>query len=192
MRVGFHIGPFYFSQRVGRTQAQKRAAAKAAAQRRQARQFAKQRQESERAYNDPAAVAAREAARVAAVATREAELDAEVERLRADVKEHGLSQTYRAVISACKLDALKGGSFTIEAEGRPSAVFNVSANAVLHFLSLKKGDIVQVTLKPGNAGLEEFWQLCRANGAKPRSPVELTAADMERFGLSADRPESGG
>jgi hypothetical protein len=33
-RIGFHIGPFYFSQRLGRTAAQKRAAAKARAARR--------------------------------------------------------------------------------------------------------------------------------------------------------------
>jgi hypothetical protein len=32
-RIGFHIGPFYFSQRLGRTQAQKRAAARAQEQR---------------------------------------------------------------------------------------------------------------------------------------------------------------
>lgn len=32
-RFGFHVGPFYFSQRLGRTQAQKRAAARARAQR---------------------------------------------------------------------------------------------------------------------------------------------------------------
>jgi hypothetical protein len=64
-------------------------------------------------------------------------------------------------------------------------VFNVVSKAAIHFLSLKKGDIVQVTLAPGKTGLEEFWQLSRANGAKPRSPVELTAADMEWLGLAA-------
>ena len=32
-RIGFHIGPFYLGQRLGRTQAQKRAAAKAREQR---------------------------------------------------------------------------------------------------------------------------------------------------------------
>jgi len=32
-RIGFRLGPFYFSQRLGRTQAQKRAAAKARAKR---------------------------------------------------------------------------------------------------------------------------------------------------------------
>jgi len=51
---------------------------------------------------------------------------------------------------------------------------------------------VQVTLAPGNAGLEEFWHISRANGAKPRSPVKLTAANMEWLGLTANRSESGG
>jgi acyl-CoA reductase-like NAD-dependent aldehyde dehydrogenase len=37
MRMGFRVGPFYFSQRVGRTQAQKRAAAKARDEARAAR-----------------------------------------------------------------------------------------------------------------------------------------------------------
>ncbi len=39
-RFGFHIGPFYFSQRLGRTKAQKRAAAKARQQRAAARALA--------------------------------------------------------------------------------------------------------------------------------------------------------
>jgi hypothetical protein len=43
----------------------------------------------------------------------------------------------------------------------------------LRFLSLKNGDIVQVTLGPDNSGLEEFWHLRRANGAKPRSPADF-------------------
>jgi hypothetical protein len=37
-RFGFHVGPFYFSQRLGRTQAQKRAAARARTQRATERQ----------------------------------------------------------------------------------------------------------------------------------------------------------
>ena len=40
-RFGFHIGPFYFSQRLGRTQAQKRAAAKAKAERQDDRDSAR-------------------------------------------------------------------------------------------------------------------------------------------------------
>ncbi len=41
MRMGFRIGPFYFSQRLGRTQAQKRAAAKRHAERRGQRERAR-------------------------------------------------------------------------------------------------------------------------------------------------------
>jgi hypothetical protein len=94
------------------------------------------------------------------------------------------SRTRRGVIAECRIDPLNGGSFTIRAEGM-EMVFNLDPNAAIHFLSLKKGDIVQVTLAPDRTGLEEFWQLSRANGAKPRSPVELTAADMEWLGLAA-------
>ena len=65
-------------------------------------------------------------------------------------------------------------------------VFNVAANAALHFLPLKNGDVVQVTLNPDKTGLEEFWQLSRANGAKLRSAVELSRADMEWFGLTTE------
>ena len=178
-RIGFHIGPFYFSQRLGRTQAQKRAAAKAAASRRQGRRNAKAQREREREYNDPAAVAARQ---VAVAARRAAKAD------RA-------ARTHRAVISGCKIDPLKSGQFTLTTAGDElEMVFNVAANAALHFLPLRNGDVVQVTLKPGNASLEEFWQLSRASGAKPRSAVELTAADLERYGLSgepmAPRPDA--
>jgi len=163
-RLGFHIGPLYFSQRLGRTQAQKRAAAKAAAGRRQAHANAKRDREWEREYNDPAAVAAREAAK--------ADHDA---------------RTYRAVISGCHIDPLKGGSFTLTTGDDDLEMgFNVAANAAMHFLPLKNGDVVQVTLNPARTGLEEFWQLSRASGAKPRSPVELSAADMAWFGLTAE------
>ena len=69
-RIGFHIGPLYFSQRLGRTQAQKRAAAKAAASRRQGRRNARAHREFEREYNDPAAVAARKRGRQGEITTR--------------------------------------------------------------------------------------------------------------------------
>lgn len=68
----------------------------------------------------------------------------------------------------------------------------LTPRSALHFQSLKAGDIVQLTLARGDAGLEEFWQLARANGAKPRSPVELTARDMEFLGLTTARSDSGG
>jgi hypothetical protein len=116
---------------------------------------------------DPATVAAREAAK--------ADHDA---------------RTRRAVISGCRIDPLKGGSFTLSTADDLEMVFNVAANAALHFLPLKNGDIAQITFNPGKTGLEEFCQLSRANGAKPRSPVELSAADLERYGLAADRRDS--
>ena len=162
MRFGLHIGPFWVSQRLGRTQAQKRAAAKAAAERRQARLSAKQHQEWVQEWFDPAAVAA--------------ELAAQADRD---------SLAYRAVISGCHIDGLKGGSFTIEAEGKDTVTFTVPGNAALH-LSLRNGDIIQVTLNPGKTGLEEILHLRRANGAKPRSPVNLTATDMEWHGFTVE------
>lgn len=55
MRLGFHIGPFYFSQRVGRTQAQKRAAAKGRADRQWARHKARQEADRDRrSFEQPA------------------------------------------------------------------------------------------------------------------------------------------
>jgi hypothetical protein len=163
-RFGFHIGPFYFSQRLGRTQAQKRAAARAGAQRRAE-------QERRRAI--------REAQRPEVIAAEQARQE-EYRRQRED---HD-SRTHRGVIAECRIDPLTGGSFTIKTEDM-EMVFNLVPKSAIHFLSLKKDDIVQVTLAPGKTGLEEFWQLSRANGAKPRSPVELTAADMEWLGLAA-------
>jgi hypothetical protein len=59
--------------------------------------------------------------------------------------------------------------------------------AAIYFLSLKKGDIVPVRLAADTAGLEEFWQLSRADGAKPRSPVQLAARDVKWYGLMAKR-----
>jgi hypothetical protein len=32
---------------------------------------------------------------------------------------------------------------------------------------------MQVTLGPDDSGLEEFWHLSRADGAKPRSPADF-------------------
>jgi hypothetical protein len=161
-RFGFHIGPFYFSQRLGRTQTQKRAAARARnqrrsarAQQRSARDQREQHEASEREWNAPEAVAAREAAR--------ADHDA---------------RTYRAVISECRIDGLKGGGFTIEADDRPSVGITVEPDTALRFLSLRNGDIVQVTLAPDNGGLEEFWHLSRANGAKPRSPANFRRGEL--------------
>jgi hypothetical protein len=150
----------------GGTQAQKRAEAKA----RMARQASR-----------AASRAARDAQRPEAVAAAKAR-EEQYALARAD---HD-ARTYRAVISGCRIDPLKGGSFTLGTGDDLEMVFNVAANAALHFLSLRNGDVVQVTLNPAKTGLEEFWQLSRASGAKPRSPVELSAADMQWFGLTAE------
>jgi hypothetical protein len=85
---------------------------------------------------------------------------------------------------------LSGGRVKVKL--RDSVHIRLDAKSVTHFLSLKAGDIVQVTFAPGNAGVEEFWQISRANGARPRSPVKLTAADMEWLGLTTARSDSGG
>jgi hypothetical protein len=154
----FGIGPFRFSERLGRTKTQKRAAAKARAGRAQARADrnykkadARRHAEWEREYYSPEAVAARE-----------------------DEKR----RTYRAVISGCHIDGLKGGEFTVEAEGRTTLHIAVDPDLALRFLSLKKGDIVQVTVGPDGASLEQFWHLSRANGAKPRNPADFGRGEL--------------
>jgi hypothetical protein len=121
---------------------------------------------------------------------REQAVDAELEEYRQQILDHD-ARTHRYRVTACSIDALKGGEFTLEAEGLDTVRIGLDAKSAIHFLPLKAGDIVQVTLAPEQAGLEEFWQISRANGAKPRSPVKLTAADMEWLGLTAKRSESG-
>lgn len=217
-RFGFHIGPFYFSQRLGRTQAQKRAAVK----RRAAVQG--QRERGRRTYTmtytvtgiEPdgtlvvrggkggsaytarlkprrpvPGIAAGQAVEVVkawgddhVLEIRPGSAEAVAERQAADTYEE---RTHRYVVSECHLDPLKGGGFTLEAENGDQVHIRLDAETVIHFLSLRKGDIVQVTLAPEQAGLEEFWHICRANGAKPRSPVELSADDMRWLGLTGTR-----
>jgi hypothetical protein len=80
------------------------------------------------------------------------------------------ARTYRATIAQCRIDGVKGGSFEIVAEGRPTVGITVQPDLALQFLSLRNGDIVEVTLTKDGA-VEEFLHLSRANGAKPRSPV---------------------
>jgi len=133
----------------GRTQAQKRAAAKASDQRRQGLAAREQREQWEREYYAPEAVTAREAAK------------ADHDR-----------RTYRAEVSGCSISGVKGGSFKIKAEGRDDIEARVLPGDALYFLSLKNGDIVQVTLTD-DGGLDEFWHLSRANGAKPRNPADF-------------------
>jgi hypothetical protein len=125
------------------------------------------------------AIAAQEAERLRAKSAQEAE------RLAARADHDARTHRYR--VSECRIDALKGGEFTLEAEDTDSLNIRLTPETAMHFLSLKKGDIVQVTLAPGNTGLEEFWQLSRANGAKPRSPVELSRRNMEWLGPTAPR-----
>jgi hypothetical protein len=111
---------------------------------------------------------------------------AERQRAQAD---HA-ARTHRYRITDCHIDALTGGEFSLEAEGLDPVHVNLTPETAQHFLPLKRGDIVQITLAPGNAGIEEFWQLSRANGSKPRSAVSLTRQDMEWFGLASKRSEN--
>jgi hypothetical protein len=122
---------------------------------------------------------------------REDAIEAELEEYRRQVQDHD-ARTHRYRVTECNIDALNGGEFLLGAEGLDSVRITLDAKSVTHFLSLKAGDVVQVTLAPGNAGVEEFWQISRANGARPRSPVKLTAADMAWFGLTTPRSDSGG
>lgn len=115
---------------------------------------------------------------------------ARLEEDRRQQEDHD-SRTRRGVIAECRIDPLNGGSFTVKVQDT-EMVFNVDPNAAIHFLPLKKGDIVQVTLAPSSTGLEEFWQLSRASGAKPRSAIKLTGADMEWLGLYTRRADGGG
>jgi hypothetical protein len=217
----FGVGPLRFSQRLGRTQTQKRAAAK---RREEARG---QRATGQGTYTLPYTVTGIEpdgtlvvrggtgedaftnrlkprrpvpgiaAGQVIEVVQawgggqvleiRPGSAEAVAARQAADTYEE---RTHRYVVSQCRLDPLKGGDFTLEAEGPDSVHIRLDAQAVIHFLSLRKGDIVQLTHAPGNAGLEEFRQVCRSNGAKPRSPIELDDVDMEWLGLTATGPES--
>jgi hypothetical protein len=220
-RFGFHIGPFYFGQRLGRTQAQKRAAAKARGQRRQAAATGREQRARQREFNRTHTEAV-EYVRTAqgtdsliGVFRREnltdpdlhlrlpqgplpvpegtwltvtyssgnllelapAEVPASVAARRVAKADHD-ARTYRGVITECRIDGVKGGGFSIEADGRPSVRINVQPDTALRFLSLKNGDIVQVTLGPDSSGVEEFWHLSRANGAKPRSPANFGPGEL--------------
>ena len=232
-RIGMRIGPFYFGQRIGRTQAQKRAAAKNRAVRLKERDrrsavmitrgvvtgsgqgrlmirsigqhgdyVSMSRSDgrtltlvTDLTFPVGSAVEVRERMRddkLLSIRLSEsaseaiAQRKALEERHAAERADHD-ARTYRAVISACKIDPLKGGAFTIGIEAEDTNfVFNVDASAALHFLPLKDGDVVQVTLNAARTGLEEFYQLSRASGAQPRSAVKLSTADMERYGLTTE------
>jgi hypothetical protein len=106
-----------------------------------------------------------------------AEVPASVAARRAARADHD-ARTYRGRITNCKIDGVTGGSFDVEADGRDNLHINVQKDTALRFLSLKNGDIVQVTLAKENAGIEEFWHLSRANGSKPRSPANFGPGEM--------------
>jgi hypothetical protein len=106
-----------------------------------------------------------------------AEVPASVVARRAAKADHD-ARTYRAVIAECRIDGIKGGSFDIVAEGRPTVGITVQPDLALRFLSLKNGDIVQVTLARDQAGVEEFWHLSRANGATPRNPASFGPGEL--------------
>jgi hypothetical protein len=111
----------------------------------------KRQEQRDREWNAPEAVAAREAA-----------------------KASHARRTYRAEVSDCNINGVKGGEFMIKAEGRDDMHVIVKPDTALKFLSLKNGDIVQVTLTDTDQpGLDEFWHLSRANGAKPRNPADF-------------------
>lgn len=207
-RFAFHIGPFRFSQRLGRTQAQKRATAKAGQQRARQREFNRAHTETVeylrtvQGTDSEIGVFGREVGRELYLNLRQgpvpvpggtwvtisyrsgnltgiapAEVPASVAARKAARADHD-ARTYRAVITECHIDGVKGGEFSIEADDRPVVTMNVPPEMALRFLSLKNGDIVQVTLGPDNSGLEEFWHLRRANGAKPRSPADFGAGEL--------------
>jgi hypothetical protein len=217
----FGLGPLRFSQRLGSTQAQRRAAARARGRRQQAAATAREQRARQREFRRTHTEAV-EYVRTAqgtdsliGVFRREnltdpdlhlhlrqgplpvpegtwltvtyssgnllevapAEVPAAVAARRAAKAEHD-ARTYRAVISGCRIDGVKGGSFDVEAEGRDTVHITVQPDTALRFLSLKNGDIVKVTLAPDQAGVEEFWHLSRANGATPRNPASFGPGEL--------------
>lgn len=81
---------------------------------------------------------------------------------------------YRARVTECRIDAIRGGEFVFAAEGRPDVRVQVKPDVAPRFTGLHKGDIVQATVTPDGTGVEKFTQLLRANGAEPREPVWFT------------------
>jgi hypothetical protein len=107
-------------------------------------------------------------------AQRQAELEKELAGMKV-IEEARAARTYRATITECHIDPLHGGQFTVTSpdDSHPNLQLNVTPDMALPFASLRKGDIVQVTLAPGNSGIQEFWHLARASGAKPRNPADF-------------------
>jgi hypothetical protein len=91
------------------------------------------------------------------------------------------ARTYRAVVSALAIDPLAGGHFTITAPDRPALHLAVPPGATMEFLSLRRRDVIQVTVTADGGGIEEFWHMARANGAAPRNPADFGKGDTARF-----------
>jgi HIRAN domain len=151
-RVGF--GPFSYSTSLSgdkrKAAARRRASTKAKQKRvasRQQRTSAREHARQLKAYNSPDAVAARAAA-------------------KADIA----ARTRRGKVTACDVDALRGGRITLaDAEGGELVLIADAARAV-DFLSLKKGDICEIVLTHDGGAAEYFSHLYRTNGAEPRNP----------------------
>jgi hypothetical protein len=167
----FGVGPLRFSERVGRTQAQKRAAARHRAQAKGLRQERRRANAWRRDYDSPARVAERQAS-AAWQQARRASWEA---------------RTYRAVVSECGIDSLAGGSFQVTAPGRPTIDIAVPPALALNFLSLRHGDVVQVTPTENGMGVETFYHLARASGAKPRNAANFPEGFQTRVTWGQER-----
>jgi hypothetical protein len=204
----FGIGPLRFSQRLGQTQAQKKAAARARAQRARQREFSRRHTEvvqylrttqgtdcqigvfRQEPYGDLHLYLRKVAVTVprgtwVTVTHRSGNLleigpaqEPATAAARREAKADHDARTYRAVIAECHIDGINGGSFSIVAEGKDTVHVTVQPDLALRFLSLKNGDIVQVTLARDQAGVEEFWHLSRANGATPRNPASFGPGEL--------------
>ena len=95
---------------------------------------------------------------------RENAIDAELEQYKQQLQDHD-ARTHRYRVTECNIDALTGGEFTLEAEGLDSVHITLDAKSVIHFLSLKTGDIVQVTLPRATPG----WR-SSGRSAAPTAP----------------------
>ena len=153
MRWSLGFGPFRIYG--GKSAASRRAAARRRAKNRAAyhtaraeawreRQERREREARVREYNSPERVAEREARK---------------------------ARTYRARVSGCRIDPLKGGEFTVTADDRPDLHFTVPPDIALQFMSLRNKDVVEVRVTPDGQGVEDFDHLARANGAEPRNPA---------------------
>jgi hypothetical protein len=91
------------------------------------------------------------------------------------------------VVTECAIDPLHGGSFKITDAAGDSTLANVGPDAALHWLSLKKGDIAEITWMADASGIENFLHISRANGAVPRNPSRRGELPGQRV-LSVGQP----